>query len=1205
MTPDRMRRVVREVVAASTTPSYKSAKRALISRKDVGEDVYERFKSIVSAELEAFARASTARPPGREGAELGDAYEAISTLEREMDDLEKAYVASRDCASSSCVRTQYLRELYDRLGRDVDACADRLDRLLLAAPSPIDKSTTTGSTPTTCLMLDKEPPRPPPSPERSSPVRSPPSTRTNAFRTPSTSRSETITKATRGGRIEDWLNDSVCFGYTFVSTRKKRNMQVKSFLSGILSPTSRSSRSLRFCVLRNDELAFYPDWTRAKDDYYFQTADKFEHVSVQKIASVEESSKGSKNAFEIETTAGDDLVYVLDVADETTLSTIAQQDSSSSPNVVSSSSPDRRSQPPAVSLSATSRETWIAALRRVVKQIEIGRQMMLDLLPMGRVEIVTSSKDESTGNSKALYEFRLTGTHLLLSKADEGEGSETATRHIWLEYVTLYVASPDRAELLLDQGKTSQVIRLRFHSDAFLDIVNVLESFRQSRRPAGFVVSSLTFHPRWSRASGPPEMWASERELMNRAEQMFLAGKTYPWSKRMLVFEFGSELFDKCKPGVKSLSKSVDRCRDAAKSCPRLASIAASDLDAFTATARSSSSPDKVAARARRPERVLFERRIDVSVVNVSGEEDDHVSCATSRRFVRLMRDGRLECFDRRPRRPRSEPNWTCDLPSARVQLDERETIVRVQHHLVDGTIVLHFDGDRKRWTSFVETAMTLGNDPFARRPHVTLPRDADVETAIVDIASTCGRHQVRVASDNDAEGVRRALALDRAGSSLRANRVVTDALVEGVSVQTRVFALRRYVIPSVRDFDESRVLYLPQDSNDLATSFEDVSFVDHAPHVFSTIRRAFGVSDEAFMRSFAEPVRGGGEGDGKSKMAFYRSADDMYIIKQVKKSEFRQLKSMLLDYYEHVLRNPDTLLSRFYGLIELRDGTSRYGGDRILVVMNNVCLGRPYVSGRQMIRYDLKGSARGRRVDPASIERENKTAKDLNWTESRRKIYVGRALRARLVEQITRDAKMLTRNGIIDYSLLVGVANGRDVAREITDEEETTTYVVGRSNWNAFHGGMRSRNLRKEEVVRGRADVETTAGSTVAGLFRRRAGLRVLRESADVRGTESPFREYLETQFREETAGRNVEFEIYYMGVRTYGFVQSPDADAITTTSPRAQIIDFLQSYDNWKVVEHTAKTIVGGNSNDMSAVPPAKYFPRFCAFLDAQISE
>lgn len=53
----------------------------------------------------------------------------------------------------------------------------------------------------------------------------------------------------------------------------------------------------------------------------------------------------------------------------------------------------------------------------------------------------------------------------------------------------------------------------------------------------------------------------------------------------------------------------------------------------------------------------------------------------------------------------------------------------------------------------------------------------------------------------------------------------------------------------------------------------------------------------------------------GKSGSVFFISDDDRFMIKTVRKEEMRLLLELVPKYYAHCLENPDTLLTRFYGV--------------------------------------------------------------------------------------------------------------------------------------------------------------------------------------------------------------------------------------------------------------------------------------------------
>merc|ERR1719305_2185557 len=101
-------------------------------------------------------------------------------------------------------------------------------------------------------------------------------------------------------------------------------------------------------------------------------------------------------------------------------------------------------------------------------------------------------------------------------------------------------------------------------------------------------------------------------------------------------------------------------------------------------------------------------------------------------------------------------------------------------------------------------------------------------------------------------------------------------------------------------------------------------------------------------------------------------------MVKTLREGEKHALAEILPDYFYHMQRNPDSMLTRFLGMHELhkrdmskpKDPPTKY----YFVVMQSVFLTKREIHEQ----YDLKGSWLKRLTDPE--KRRGQTLKDLDW---------------------------------------------------------------------------------------------------------------------------------------------------------------------------------------------------------------------------------
>ncbi|KAK1829361.1 hypothetical protein QBC39DRAFT_134931 [Podospora conica] len=205
---------------------------------------------------------------------------------------------------------------------------------------------------------------------------------------------------------------------------------------------------------------------------------------------------------------------------------------------------------------------------------------------------------------------------------------------------------------------------------------------------------------------------------------------------------------------------------------------------------------------------------------------------------------------------------------------------------------------------------------------------------------------------------------------------------------------------------------------NELVPSAKyDFKFKDYAPWVFRHLRTLFRLDPADYLMSLTGKYILSELGSpGKSGSFFYFSRDYKYIIKTIHHAEHKFLRKILKDYYQHVIDNPNTLLSQFYGLHRVK---MPYGKKIHFVVMNN--LFPPHRDIHQT--FDLKGSTIGRDYKEDDLGTNPRaTLKDLNWMRRKRHLELGMQKKKMFLAQLEKDVRLLQRLHIMDYSLLVGI---------------------------------------------------------------------------------------------------------------------------------------------------------------------------------------
>ncbi|QIX00656.1 hypothetical protein AMS68_006173 [Peltaster fructicola] len=342
-----------------------------------------------------------------------------------------------------------------------------------------------------------------------------------------------------------------------------------------------------------------------------------------------------------------------------------------------------------------------------------------------------------------------------------------------------------------------------------------------------------------------------------------------------------------------------------------------------------------------------------------------------------------------------------------------------------------------------------------------------------------------------------------------------------------------------------------------------DFKFKDYAPWVFRHIRAAFRIDPADYLVSLtAKYILSELGSPGKSGSFFYYSRDYKYIIKTIHHSEAKVLLKILPDYYKHVIDNPNTLLSQFYGLHRVK---LPYGRKVHFVVMNNL-----FPLHREIHeRYDLKGSTVGRETLKEGID---VTYKDVNWTHREKRLQFGNLKRTAFLTQLDKDVNLLQRLNLMDYSLLVGVHDASRGNDQRLLNKTLKVFHPGGEEGEAANNGSTTRDSKSED-----SDVRSR---NLRNLVNRERPVPIgdINE-IPVDDSRRGFYFYRDDGgFRSTDEHNQLDQEIYYLG-----------------------IIDCLTPWSTLKKVENMWKGL-RANVMEISPIRPVWYGERFSKFIHQQ---
>jgi len=260
--------------------------------------------------------------------------------------------------------------------------------------------------------------------------------------------------------------------------------------------------------------------------------------------------------------------------------------------------------------------------------------------------------------------------------------------------------------------------------------------------------------------------------------------------------------------------------------------------------------------------------------------------------------------------------------------------------------------------------------------------------------------------------------------------------------------------------------------------------FTSYASSLFMELIEADGISQDLMsslelVRNFSNIINA----ESMSKKFQFITYNSKFIIRSISKGERRVLLDILPAYLNHLRTQPYSLLPRIYGLFRF-EVLGPYHQVNWLI-MKNIS----EKSGTNIERmYDVKGSGTERvvpRTEGIEVRLEDLKGygllRDGDFEDYEGSIYINNNMKGSLHDAIKQDVNFLTRENLMNYSLMVTIANGTrpnylqqrlssSVIIEVEESLEERSMTIGhrsrmgddddRMNLSSMSGGSRTNRL-------------------------------------------------------------------------------------------------------------------------------------------------
>ncbi|XP_018453905.1 putative phosphatidylinositol 4-phosphate 5-kinase 11 [Raphanus sativus] len=386
-----------------------------------------------------------------------------------------------------------------------------------------------------------------------------------------------------------------------------------------------------------------------------------------------------------------------------------------------------------------------------------------------------------------------------------------------------------------------------------------------------------------------------------------------------------------------------------------------------------------------------------------------------------------------------------------------------------------------------------------------------------------------------------------------------------------------------VRDTQKKRVRYSSKHIKHLPScTFTEFDLRDYCPSEFRLIKELEDIDHDDYMHSICNDETLNKLSSGKIGNVFHVSNDDRFLIKILRKSEIKVILEMLPGYYRHIHNHRSSLFSRIYGAHAVKPigGVKTY-----FAVMSNRLHSK--VSMNKL--YDLKGSPKGRTNKKIEL-RNNTVLKDIDLDFC---FYVDPLARQRIIKQTKLDCELLEEQGIMDYSLLVGLQ-----VKELSSQGSV-------NGVNPVYGSFTPPCSLKSDSVKSTKTALNSPDSSSTTLY----SCPPNRDSVGSENSMTSNNTSSETNLINRQSKLATLSDIFVNSSSTnFGMKIPARARRVKRAAGEEEewydvvlylgIVDTFQDYGIKKRIEHCYKTIQH-NSNSISTVHPKIYSSRFQEFV------